>query len=184
MLRLTELAHRLIREVVAPGDWVVDATLGNGHDTVMLAEAVGASGHVIGFDVQADALAITRARLRSAQSVTLHLRGHEHLEDCLPAEARNQLAAVMFNLGYLPGAEKATVTRAETTLAALVQAVAHLRIGGRITAMLYTGHPGGTQETLAVRAFASALPPEFVTTLATRLNAVTVPELVLIERVR
>ena len=142
MLRLTDMAHDLIRAAIAPGAWVVDATVGNGHDTATLADAVGPTGHVIGFDAQAAALASVRVRLGAIQNVTLHHCGHEHLAAHLPVEARHRLSAVMFNLGYLPGAEKAVITRAETTIAALGQAVAHLAVGGRISVMLYTGHPG------------------------------------------
>ena len=46
------LAAACLRQVVQPGDTVIDATMGNGHDTAMLAELVGESGHVIAFDVQ------------------------------------------------------------------------------------------------------------------------------------
>ena len=34
------------------GDYAVDATLGNGHDTCFLAKIVGDNGKVFGFDIQ------------------------------------------------------------------------------------------------------------------------------------
>ena len=183
MLVLTEHAHALVREVLLPGDWAVDATVGNGHDTAMLADAVGPSGHVIGFDIQEAALARARVRLIGRPNVALHCRGHEHLAATLPGDAQQRLAAVMFNLGYLPGANKATTTRPDTTLAALRQAGDHLAVGGRITVMLYTGHPTGIDEADAVRAFARALPATLVATHFARLNAPgPAPELILIER--
>ena len=49
------IAADVLRQVVQPGDTVVDATLGNGHDTLMLCELVGETGRVIGFDIQPDA---------------------------------------------------------------------------------------------------------------------------------
>ena len=49
---LIELAHKVISERVKAGDTVVDATIGNGHDTLFLAKCVGMKGRVIGFDVQ------------------------------------------------------------------------------------------------------------------------------------
>ena len=45
-------SHQLLKEVVEPGDFVIDATMGNGHDTAFLAELVGPSGEVFAFDIQ------------------------------------------------------------------------------------------------------------------------------------
>ncbi len=50
------LSHILLRERVKPGDRVVDATCGNGHDTLFLAGLVEAEGAVFAFDVQELAL--------------------------------------------------------------------------------------------------------------------------------
>ena len=47
--RPTALAHREIEAVVRKGDLVIDATAGNGHDTVFLANLVGETGEVIAF---------------------------------------------------------------------------------------------------------------------------------------
>ena len=58
--RATEMAHLWLRERVNAGAFVVDATTGNGHDTVFLAELVGVDGKVIAFDIQADALKAAR----------------------------------------------------------------------------------------------------------------------------
>ena len=58
-----EWSHRFIQERVQPGDWVVDTTAGNGHDTAFLANVVGEQGRVFAFDVQAAAIAATQARL-------------------------------------------------------------------------------------------------------------------------
>ena len=40
------LAREVILRAVEPGDTVVDATMGNGHDTQMLCETVGPEGRV------------------------------------------------------------------------------------------------------------------------------------------
>lgn len=45
-------SHQLLKEVVEPGDFVIDATMGNGHDTAFLAELVGPSGEVFAFDIK------------------------------------------------------------------------------------------------------------------------------------
>ena len=57
------LAREVILQAGEPGDAVVDATMGNGHDTQMLCETVGPEGRVYAFDVQAQAVEETRKRL-------------------------------------------------------------------------------------------------------------------------
>ena len=183
MPRATELAHLLLSRSIRPGDCVVDATVGNGHDTLFLAQCVGASGCVIGFDVQETAIEAAARRLGDHPQVTLICKSHEHLSVSLPDDARGRLAAVMFNLGYLPGAEKTITTRAETTLAALEQALAEIKAGGVVTLIVYPGHPGGAEEADAVRSHAENLPPMFSASSFLRLNArSSAPGLVTIER--
>jgi SAM-dependent methyltransferase len=184
MLRATEMAHLLLRQSLKPGDWVVDATVGNGHDTLWLAQIVGPTGRVLGFDAQAAALAAAAQRLQGLPQVTLFHAGHERLAEHLPADAKAKLAAVMFNLGFLPGADKSVITTAETTLAALDQALGNLALRGQITVVLYPGHPGGAGEAEEVLSWAHSLPAAFPAARYSRLNTVhPAPELLAIERV-
>lgn len=156
-MRVTERAHNVVREAVRAGDWVIDATVGNGHDTAFLAECVGRSGRVFGFDIQAAALASAAERLGPLPQVSFIQAGHEGLTAQLPADAEGRITAVMFNLGYLPGSDKEVVTRPDTTLRAIAQALKLLAVGGVITLVLYSGHPGGAEEAEAVRRFAGGL---------------------------
>lgn len=144
--RATEFAHLLVSRHLRPGDHVVDATVGNGHDTRFLAEAVGTSGRVDGFEIQPDAIRAARERLREYPQVILHQVGHETMADRVTPGR----AAVMFNLGYFPSGDKRIITRAETTLPALDAALALLRDGGLLTVVVYPGHPGGEEEARAV----------------------------------
>lgn len=183
MMRATELAHVLIRRTVKPEDRVVDATVGNGHDTLMLADLVGPSGHVYGFDVQKAALDATAQRVGSRPQVTLIRAGHETLAEHIPTGDVGLLSAVMFNLGYLPGAPRDIVTRAETTLAALEQSLDRLAPCGLVTLVLYPGHSGGAEEAAAIRSFAENLPEEFTASHYARINTRRpAPELLAIER--
>ena len=185
MMRVTDLAQLLVARVLSAGDCAVDATVGNGHDTLFLAKAVGPSGRVYGFDVQAEALAMARRTVAGMENVTLFHAGHERMADHLPAEAEGQIAAAMFNLGYLPGADAAVITRAETTLSALDLALILVRVGGVVSVVVYPGHDGGAGEADAVRAWARALPGEFAASVHARVNTRTpAPELILIERLR
>jgi ubiquinone/menaquinone biosynthesis C-methylase UbiE len=65
--RVTDVAHVIWQQLVQPGDSVVDATCGNGHDALFLAQLVGPSGRLHGFDVQKDAVDATRERLHSLE---------------------------------------------------------------------------------------------------------------------
>ena len=156
-MRVTEQAHEAVQRVVQAGETVVDATMGNGHDTLLLAMLVGPEGRVIGIDLQEVALELTR-RLLLENGIE---EGRVQLVCCSHAELDRALsgpvAAVMFNLGYLPGGDHAFTTRKESTLAALEQGWTALRNGGIITAACYQGHPGGRAETEAVLAWAAAL---------------------------
>ena len=103
------IAADVLRQVVQPGDTVVDATLGNGHDTLMLCELVGETGRVIGFDIQPDAVERTRERLADAGMLsrcTLYAEGHEHLSERVTVPIRT----ATFNLGWLPGGDKRITT--------------------------------------------------------------------------
>ncbi len=133
--------------MLQPGEVAVDATVGNGHDTLFLAQQVGAQGHVYGFDIQEEALARTRRRLEEAglrDRVTLLQMGHEHMAEAVPAAWHGRIGAVMFNLGYLPGgSDRTCITRPQTTVPALEAALRLLRPGGVLTVVAYRGHPGG-----------------------------------------
>jgi predicted methyltransferase len=160
MPRLTELAHDAIRSILRPGEIAIDATAGNGHDTLFLAELVGPNGRVFAFDVQSAALERTAERLQAAgiTHVTLFARCHSELATVLPRDCSGQVGAVMFNLGYLPGGEKTVVTQPETSVSAIAAALDLMRLGGVLTVIAYIGHPGGADETAAVRQFLHALP--------------------------
>lgn len=156
-MRVTEQAHEAVRRVVQAGETVVDATMGNGHDTLLLAKLVGPEGRVIGIDLQEVALELTRGLLleHGIEDGRVELVWGSHAE--LDRVLRGPVAAVMFNLGYLPGGDHAFTTRKESTLAALEQGWRALREGGVITAACYRGHPGGREEAEAISAWAAAL---------------------------
>jgi predicted methyltransferase len=156
------LAHTLLAGRLRPGGRAVDATVGNGHDTVFLARVLGPSGLVHGFDVQPEALASVSRRLDAAgpnlAPVHLHQCGHETAGPLLDRADLNELDAAMFNLGYLPGGDKSLTTRPDTTIAALDQLAARLSPTGLLTVVAYPGHPGGAAERDAVVAWAARLP--------------------------
>ena len=156
-MRVTERAHQVVSEVVEPGECVIDATAGNGHDTLFLAKLVGAQGQVLAFDVQESAIESTQRRLAAAgindERVSLIRASHASLQD----HCTGPVAAVMFNLGYLPGSDRQLTTTSEVTLQAIAAAWSALREGGILSVVCYRGHKGGAEEAKAVTAFANAL---------------------------
>ena len=155
--RPTALAHALTARALAPGDLAVDATCGNGHDTLHLARHVGAGGTVVAIDIQAAALDETRRRLESEGMDDGRVR---LVRDCHSAMgghvSAGAAAVVVFNLGYLPGGDHAVTTRAETTPAALDAAAVALRPGGLLAVTCYPGHAEGAREADAVAAWLEA----------------------------
>jgi len=159
--RLTAVASSWIEAVLFDGALGVDATVGNGYDTLFLAHRVGPKGTVLGFDVQKAALAGARELLKFAGSigrVSLIHDSHSRLAHYLPEGACVQGA--MFNLGYLPRGNREIITRPETTIAALEALMQHLATDGRITVLAYRGHEGGVLEYEQVRKFLEDLPGE------------------------
>jgi predicted methyltransferase len=153
--RPTELAHLLLGQVIRPGDLVIDATAGNGHDTVFLAGSVGASGRVLAYDVQCAALASATLRIMEAgyaDRVVFHRASHV---DMITHAQPGSVAVVMFNLGYLPGEDHQLTTEASETIAALDAAVLVLKPGGTITVICYPGHDSGVGEASAVEKWMS-----------------------------
>ncbi len=170
LIRMVDWAHRLLTEVLGPGDLVVDLTAGQGRDTLFLFRQVGPTGCVLAFDIQENAIVATARLLREAGAlVSLHacppaaplppgvhlfLASHAYLDRYLQLPPR----AVIANLGYLPGGDPAITTCALTTRAALDHALSSLMPGGRLALTVYLGQAGGCEESEAVSSLFSSLP--------------------------
>ncbi|MEB2302360.1 rRNA methyltransferase [Lysinibacillus xylanilyticus] len=159
--RVIQYAQQLIKDTVEEGDTVVDATAGNGHDTLFLAQLVGDEGQVYAFDVQKSAVDATLHRLLDNglehRALVLH-RGHEEVVNYV----HKPVAAAIFNLGYLPGSNHDIITQPNTTIQAIDDLLKMLKIGGLIVLVIYHGHPGGKEERDAVIEYVSQLPQKYV----------------------
>ncbi|MGZ9805545.1 tRNA (mnm(5)s(2)U34)-methyltransferase [Streptococcus sp. V869] len=178
MKRPLEMAHDFLAQVITPEDIVVDATMGNGYDTLFLAKL---AKQVYAFDIQEQALEKTSQRIQEAglTNVDLILQGHETVDQYV-----TEVKAAIFNLGYLPSADKSIITQPQTTLEALEKLCQVLVKGGRIAIMIYYGHEGGDIERDAVLDFVSQLPQqEYTATIYRTLNQINNPPfLVMIEK--
>ncbi len=155
--RPTALAQEILRQVILPGDGVIDATAGNGHDTLFLAECTGAEGRVLAFDVQEAALVSARQRVEAAglgERVQFFHESHVHMGTRAGA---GTIAVVMFNLGYLPGEGHDLTTEAGGTLTAMEVAADLLKPAGVLSVICYPGHAAGAEEAEAVEQWMRSL---------------------------
>lgn len=146
---LVKQAHTIIHSYLKPGDTAIDATVGNGHDTVFLLDLIAPGGTVFGFDIQQQAINKTRElidRQPHAECARLIHADHAHMPEHIPQNYHGKISAVMFNLGYLPGSDKQIITKTESTIAALKSACRLLTANGVITVLVYPGHSGGDTE--------------------------------------
>lgn len=148
--QITEWCHRIIREHVEEGDFCIDATAGNGNDTLFLCQLVGESGKVLAFDIQPKAITNTKNRLEEAgvsERAQVLLQSHEKMHEyAKPGSA----ACIVFNFGYLPGGDHNLATRKETSIAAITQGLPLLKKGGVMSLCIYSGGDSGFEERDAI----------------------------------
>ena len=155
-MRLTEKVHTILTDHLQEGGHAIDATAGNGYDTLFLAEQVGPSGKVTAIDIQDSAIRSTQEKLKSAGLIDrVRLVSEDHATALRELIASNvgKIAAITFNLGYLPGSDKSIQTSAESTEEALASSIQLLAIGGYLCVTAYRGHSGGAVEAETVEAF-------------------------------
>lgn len=133
------LSHVLMQPFIDRTSVAVDATAGNGLDTLFLAPLVA---HVYSFDIQPEALNKARQTLVGYDNVTFINDSHANM-------ARydiGQADLIIFNLGWLPGGRKAITTETSSTLAAIKQAWTLLKPHGGLVVTFYPGHENGLAE--------------------------------------
>ncbi len=163
LTKTTDLAMYMTAGYIDEGDLVIDATCGNGNDTVLLSNAVGPEGAVIAFDIQEKAVDATRKLLKEEriENTVVVNDSFTNMEEYVETDDEDECPqAVIFNLGYLPGGDKDITTKTEDTLDGISVALELIRTGGVVTCTLYSGHEEGAKEKEAVLAMAKALPQD------------------------
>lgn len=155
--KLTDIGHALIPPFVRPGDTLVDATCGNGRDTLFLARLPGPEGLVYAIDIQAEALEETKRRMESVSEKLAPVRYIQGDHRYLDQYVDHSPSVILFNLGYLPGGDHQITTVAESTLEAINKSIALLKKGGLLLTTLYPGHSEGRREANAIEEFLSSL---------------------------
>lgn len=142
--------HRFWEKHVQLDDIVIDATCGNGKDTLLLANL---SAKVLAFDIQERALQTAKALVSSDKVVWIH-QSHA----CFPEWiAPHSVGLINYNLGYLPGGDKTVTTQGDTTIRSVQNGLKLLRPGGAVTLICYPGHDEGQREEQQLLAFVSTL---------------------------
>lgn len=155
-MSLTNKVHKIISEKFSCINYGIDATCGNGNDTLFLAKLSCDNGRIYGFDIQQQALEITSKKLaenRLSDKVTLINAGHETMLEYIT----HNVEVVTFNLGYLPNSNKNISTESEKTVRALGVACKLLDNKGLITLVCYPGHEAGIIETEHVKTWLESL---------------------------
>lgn len=147
--KTTEFVKNIWLQYINEGSVAIDATVGNGSDTVFLSEHCR---KVYGFEIQPEALEKAAGKIKK-DNVEFFCMSHDRMMDVVSEQAD----IVVFNLGYLPGGDHHITTVSTTTVEALKQALALLKKDGLVSVMIYWGHDEGKLEREKIRLFAERL---------------------------
>jgi SAM-dependent methyltransferase len=159
-----DLAFSYWKQLVSIGDQVIDATCGNGNDSLRLARLSlnHHSGSLYCIDIQKAAIAQTQALLQTNlsseeyQRVCFLEQSHDHF----PIEIKQEsVTLIVYNLGYLPRSDKQLTTKVSSTLESLKNAKDLIKPGGVISVTCYPGHPEGALEQKAILQLTNDLKP-------------------------
>ena len=154
-----QFSHEMILSVNLEGGIFIDATAGNGHDTLFLAQHIEKGSKILAFDIQEQAILQTRQLLQNndlAEKITCILDSHAQISNYL--EENDLVRLAIFNLGYLPGSDKKIITTPSSTLEAIHILLTRLEKKGKIIIVSYYGHDGGLDEKNSVEGLISTLP--------------------------
>jgi len=145
--------HNLIDSYIKKNDIVIDATIGNGNDTLYLCKTV-TSGKVFGFDIQKKAINSTKNLLdnNNCWNYELFLDSHSNMSKYLSSYS-GKVSLVLFNLGYLPNGDKSITTNYETTIKAIEESFKLIHNMGMILVVVYPGHDNGKLESIKIHEY-------------------------------
>lgn len=143
-------ALQLFDQLLTPCRVAVDATCGNGHDTLKLAAL---AERVYAFDIQKQAIDTARARTGSFSNVRFFQSSFADIAQLVP----EPIDVLVFNLGYLPGGDKQITTQADVLGICLQECLPKITPGGRILIVSYPGHTSGAEEAMMLDKMLSSL---------------------------
>ncbi|MGN1132930.1 MAG: tRNA (mnm(5)s(2)U34)-methyltransferase [Oscillospiraceae bacterium] len=164
-IKITDWCHKIIKSMAEPDGIYIDATMGNGNDTLFLCELAGEIGKVTAFDIQKTAFENTEKLLKKNnmfERAKLIMDGHENIDKYF---AENSADVICFNFGYLPGGDHSIATRADTSLQAINKSLNILKPGGIMSLCVYSGGDTGFEEKNAILSLMELLPSDKFTVI-------------------
>lgn len=151
MYQPKNITEFFINKTLKPGDTAIDATAGNGNDTLKLLQKIGENGKVFAFDIQKQALLTTQDKLKQNgySNYELILDSHSKMDKYV----NSAVSCVIFNLGYLPGSDHSICTKSETTITAIEKSLNLIHDDGFVSVTVYYGKNSGTDEKDSVMNF-------------------------------
>ena len=163
--QITYWCHEIIRSQAEAGGCYIDATMGKGNDTLFLCELAGENGKVLAFDIQQEALDVTKELLKThgkEMQAELILDGHEHMDRYAGKESAD---VICFNFGYLPGGNHSISTKTKTSLEAIEKGLTLLKHGGMMSLCIYSGGDTGFEEKDAILQYIKEINPKEYTVI-------------------
>lgn len=157
--QITYWCHSIIKSQAESGGTYIDATMGNGHDTLFLCQMAGDKGSVWAFDIQEQALEATKALLAEhgyGKNAHLIKDGHENMDRYFAPQTAD---VICFNFGYLPGGDHAIATKAQTSVTAVRKGLEILKSGGMMSLCIYSGGDTGFEEKERILEYVKGLSP-------------------------
>lgn len=151
-LSILNRSRSLMETNLKNNDLVIDATTGNGKDSLFLLNIIN-NGYLFGFDIQKDAIRNTDNILKNKfNNYTLYNTGHENMYKVLKNYA-GKISLIVFNLGYLPKGNVKITTKSSTTIKAIKDSFKLLNKKGHIVITIYPGHTEGLKESIKIKNF-------------------------------
>lgn len=163
--QITYWCHSIIKSQAESGGTYIDATMGNGHDTLFLCQMAGDKGSVWAFDIQKQALEATKALLAEhgyGKNAYLIKDGHENMDRYFAPQTAD---VICFNFGYLPGGDHAIATKAQTSVTAVRKGLEILKSGGMMSLCIYSGGDTGFEEKERILEYVKGLSPREYTVI-------------------
>jgi methylase of polypeptide subunit release factors len=177
MAKITDISHLLLKNHISIGDLVIDATCGNGFDTLFLASLVGSTGIVHAYDIQEQAINNAKNITKEYNNIIFHHESHENID-------LENIKAVIFNLGYLPKGDKSITTTYESTKKIITKLVNSFDKNKKmlILIVVYVGHNEGEKESNWLEEFTSSLDTTYMCCKYQPINQHNSPYIITIEK--
>lgn len=184
-----DLAHHYWEALLEEGDWAIDATCGNGRDSLKLTELLlkcGSNSGLIALDIQPIAIKNTQELLAKSLGEEKLSRVHFYCQSHAsfpPLSEEKPIRLIVYNLGYLPKGDKTLTTLTTSTLESLEQAKNRIVPGGAICITCYPGHSeGALEEHALLKELSSFSPEEWNICFHQFLNRNASPSLLLLQK--